>query len=61
MFESDIKKALETQKDFYRKAKNVHKTYEQGSRGSRIDRKWSGSGLDSPPSFASHTHQEPYD
>jgi hypothetical protein len=49
MFELDI--TLETQKDSYRKAKNVHKAYEQGSRGSRIDRKWSGSGPDSPPSL----------
>jgi hypothetical protein len=46
MFESDIKKALETQKDSYRKAKNVHNAFEQGGRGSQIDRKWSGSGLD---------------
>jgi hypothetical protein len=56
------KKALETQKTFLLQGKKTFiKRMSRGSRGSRIGWKWSGSGLDSPPSFASRAHQEPYD
>jgi hypothetical protein len=58
MFEPDIKKTLDTQKDSYRKAKNVHKAYEQGI-SNRPEMEWIWTGLTS--FLASHAHQEPYD